>query len=686
MRGRRARRSDWRRRRQLVDRNRLPDMWQQRVNEPIGPLSPIVAVSTPSPTATASERTGARLTLRMSVTALVVLGLFTTLLVRLWSLQVIDGPQLNALAKATTTRSVVLEPARGEIMSREGAVLAGSVAKEQVTIDPAKTPKAVISRLAALLGVTSAQITTAIKDDANGPFAPVPVPTGPLGVTKGDTSYIEGNPSLFLGVTVGLTYQRTYPQNALASQLIGYVSEPKPEEESGATGLEEEYNHALVGVPGGEQVEVDPEGDQVEQGAVKNPTAGDNVVTNLDVGLEQVTTNALANEVTQLRAGNVTGGAEPAPWAAAVVLQNNGAVLAAVSYPGYNNNLWVPYITTNNYKNLLDDPDRPLNDYVVSGLQPPGSTFKLATATAALDRGLISPYKYIDDDGNFVLGDKTYKDSDNEALGEVDVVSALAESSDYYFYNLGALFWEQQKQYGATPIQNTAKSYGLGVAPPIDLPSTQIASGQLDSAALRLQQHRESPKDYPYTTYFGGDNVDLAIGQGETVLSPLQMADAYEAFANDGELYAPEIAHAIVSPSGTVKRRIAPKVIGHVSLPASTYEPMLAGFRGTVQDQLGTAYGAFTGFNFSNWEVAGKTGTASTSLDDSTPPTAWFVGFGGPKNAPARYIVAVVVDEAGFGADASAPVARQIFNYLQAHGVGAVKLPATNATSTKKPS
>jgi len=654
----------------------LRDRYASRSPDPAAGLSPLIEVSTPSPLAQSSERTGARLTLRLSVTAVVVLGLFSTLLVRLWSLQVIQGPQLNAAARATITRTIALEAPRGEILARNGLVLAGSVAKEEVTIDSetVATYPSDLSNLGSLLGVAPSTIAAAVKDAYGTPYSPVPVPTGPGGVTSEELAYIEDHPKLFPGVTVGLTYERTYPEGALASQLLGYVSEPHPETETGASGIEAAYNTALRGSSGSEQVQVDPFGNLVSAGKVLEPVAGDNVVLNLDPGLQQVAATALSGDVATLRAGAPGVPPEPAPYAAAVVLSTDGKVLASVSYPGYNNNLWVPYITTKNYDALLNAPGEPLNNYVVSAKQPPGSVFKLATATAALDDGLISPYQIIDDTGSFTLGNQTYHDSADERPGPVDMSSALAQSSDVYFYTLGADFWADHSRYGPTPIQNAAHAYGLGIAPKIDLPADEVAAGQIDSAALRQSLHRFNAHAYPYNTYFGGDNVDLAIGQGETLVTPLEVADAYATFANGGTLYAPEIAAAYVAPNGKLARLIAPKVVGHVSLPQSTYQPMLAGFQGAVQGSLGTAHGAFAGFDLSNWNLQGKTGTASVSINDTTPPTSWFVGFGGPGSSH-RYVVAVMVSEGGFGANAAAPVARKIFDYLQQEGVAPLGVP-----------
>jgi penicillin-binding protein 2 len=355
---------------------------------------------------------------------------------------------------------------------------------------------------------------------------------------------------------------------------------------------------------------------------------------------------------------------------------DGGAVLAMTSFPSYNNNLWSGGgISGAEYSHLLNEFGEPLNDYAVSGLQPPGSTFKLATATAALDDGLINSGTTINDPGSFTLGTKTYYDTaESTGAGYLDVQQAITQSNDIFFYQLGAWFWEEQKQYGQDAIQKVAADYGMGVNPGIDLPDA--ASGQVDSPQLRKQQHAEDPTEFPYDTYYAGDNVEMAFGQAETLVSPLQIADAYATFANGGTRYAPEMANEIVSRTGKVVQTIKPKVLGHVALPSSTFQPMLQGFQGVTQDPSGTAYNAFLGFPFEKWDVYGKTGTATVSAGDTaTATTAWFVGFGGPVGQSPRYVVVIEVDQGGYGAAAAAPVAEQVYKYLVSHPVPSTVTP-----------
>ena len=210
----------------------------------------------------------------------------------------------------------------------------------------------------------------------------------------------------------------------------------------------------------------------------------------------------------------------------------------------------------------------------------------------------------------------------------------------------------------------------------------------MDSAALRQEQHKEDPGAFPDPNYFIGYNIEMAFGQGETLVTPIQNAVAYATFANGGTRYQPQVAAAIVSADGKMIKQFTPKVTGTVSLPPSTYQPMLAGFEGVVTSGTAAApFQQYAHFPLNTYPIAGKTGTADVAAGKE--PNAWFVGFGPVNHAPNQpeYVVAVVVDHGGYGAQAAAPAVAQIFNYFYANPVGPVQMPtATNPPSTTPPS
>ncbi|HVT42204.1 MAG TPA: penicillin-binding transpeptidase domain-containing protein, partial [Acidimicrobiales bacterium] len=253
-------------------------------------------------------------------------------------------------------------------------------------------------------------------------------------------------------------------------------------------------------------------------------------------------------------------------------------------------------------------------------------------------------------------------DDPGDSGGTYDVTGALTVSSDAFFYNLGEMFWEQQSKFGTTPIQNEATAYGEGTITGIDLPGE--AQGRLDSYLTRAKLHAANPKGFPYAaSWFTGDNIEMAFGQGETVLTPIEQAVAYSTFANGGKRFAPEVASEIVDPiTGKVVKKIEPDQTGTVAISPANYSAMLQGFEGVVSNPHGTAYADFQGFPAS-WNLAGKTGTASNQPGQE--PNSWFVAFG--PNPNPNFLVLAVIDQGGYGADAAAPLVRNIFNYIGAH-------------------
>jgi penicillin-binding protein 2 len=667
----------------------------------------------------APDSTEARPGLRLRIVGVAVVGLFAVLGLRLWALQVLQAPAAAQAVTANQIRSVPVAPTRGLILDRNGYPLVGNQVTEEITLSrmAAQDDPGVIGRLAAVVGETPAQVRASIDNQQFSPYKPVPILTdAPLT----DIVYIKEHQAEFPGVTSQQTTERTYPQLELpgpaqgsypAAQVLGYVGSINNAELQsrakqgylagdafGQSGLEYQYETQLHGTPGREELEVDPKG-QVA-GVLKStpPSPGDNVVTNIDTNLQQVADNALATQVETLRrtydpgclnASNVKVGCYPAATGGAVVVMSpkTGAVYAMSSFPSYDPSVWVGGITNAQYAALNNKANNePLINRAIDGLYTPGSTFKLNTATAALQTGLISPGFTYYDMGTFKTPDCQYNsttcifhNSAGDPTGSYNVSSALTVSSDDFFYNLGYLFYAQSAKYGATAIQDQAAQYSLGELTGIDLPGE--AQGRVDSQAERVKLHAMNPKAFPNTTWYTGENIEMAFGQAGTYITPIEQAVAYSTFANGGTRYAPQVAAAVVSPSGQVVSRIAPQVTGHVALSPSTYQALMTGFTGVVQNSLGTAYQTFQGLNFPGG-LAGKTGTADTVAGKE--PTGWFVGFG--PTADPQYVVVCVIDQAGFGATAAAPVVRDVFSYLATHPIGPPAVPpSTTATRSTTP-
>ncbi|MHB1445152.1 MAG: penicillin-binding protein 2 [Acidimicrobiales bacterium] len=606
--------------------------------------------------------------------------LFVALFVRLWTLQVVTARVYQVAAQANSHRLIRTPAPRGLIFDRSGTVLAGDQAIMTVVTarDEETTHPAVVAHLAAVLGETQSQVEAALTDPRYSPYQPIPVAIKvPIRVVV----YLAEHASEFPGVSVDEVSERTYPSGPLAAQTLGYLGPITTAELTrlssagytqnslvGQTGLEASYQHWLRGKDGLEQLEVNAAGATVSTRQTRAPAPGDDLVTTLDAGLQSAVESSLAQHIHALD-GTVdptTGRVlNPASGAAIVMNPNDGSVLAMASFPSYNPALWNGGISQANYSALTSASSHdPLVNRAIQGLYTPGSTFKLATATAALNTGLILPGTVINDTGTFTIpnchGGCTFHNAGYEALGPLSISKAIAASDDVFFYNLGYDFYANQGRYGPTPIQDTAAAYGLGRLTGIPLPGE--ARGRVDSPAVRAYLHAHYPKAFPNASWYAGDNLEMAFGQGGTVVTPIELAQAYSTFANGGTRYQPRLVAAVVKPSGRLVRTFPPKVLGHVALPASTRGPMLSGFEGAVSQPYGTAYPTFLGFPLARFPVAGKTGTASQT---GQYPTALFVAMA-PANAP-RYVVVVVVDQAGYGVTGAAPVARNILSYLMAH-------------------
>jgi penicillin-binding protein 2 len=617
--------------------------------------------------------------------------LFSVMFVRLWYLQVLDTQSFAQAVSQNSVRDVEVPAPRGLILGRApGETMVSNTVTEDITLSrvTAEQHPEVVGGLAALLGITPSQIQSDLSNTQYSLYEPAPImENAPIS----DVLYIGEHSSEFPGVSATPETDRTYPMGQTGVQMLGYVGEISSSElsaekgkayqlgdEYGQTGLENQYESALRGTPGVKRVEVNAQGQVVGSLGETQPRSGADLVTNIDVGLEQTLQQSLDSEVSQVHGKS----------GAAVALDpQTGAVLALASSPTYDPTWWTPSgISETHYEQLQSNGS--LNDWAIDGLYTPGSTFKLATATAALEEGLITPGYYFDDTGAYTIpgcqssgsGCATYHDNEGEIGGEINVTKALTVSSDIFFYNLGVRFWDDYKangQYGETPIQNAANALGYGEVTGIDLPG-ETQDARVDSPAVVAKEHAQDPTAYPDGQWFTGNNLELAFGQGGTVITPVEQAVAYATFANGGTRYAPEIAAGLVDPlTGKVLERIAPKVTGHVSYTPTDYQAMLEGFEGVVDDSDGTGYQAFQGFPLSTFPIAGKTGTATTNEQQ---PNSWFIGFG-PEPNP-QYLIAAVIEGGGYGSEAAAPVVRQGFNYIVAHPESPTQIAAPSATGS----
>ena len=629
--------------------------------------------------------------------------LFGFLVLRLFTLQVVDAQSIKAAATATQVRVVPLEAPRGEITDRSATILVGNQVSQEIVLSrlEASQHPAVVGQVAALTNQTPAQVQAILNNAKYDPYQPAPIQTNASAAT---IQFLQEHPEQFPGVSVQETTSRSYPQGGTSgTHVLGYVGAISPTQLTenkgkgytqasayGQSGIEQFYQSPLRGTNGSQTIEVNAQGQVAGVVSQTNPIPGDTVVLNLDLGLQQTLQTALEQQILADRQSvdQRSGKVPPAPNGAAIVMDpRSGAILAMASYPTYDLAQFVGGITQANLNGILGSGA--LNNYAISGLYTPGSTFKMITATAALQNGLISAGQYVNDTGTFTVpsciaggAGCVFVDDEAGGVGEVNLTGALTASSDYYFYNLGYLFAAQTTKYGKQPIQDVAAQYGLGQASGIDLLGGSV--GRVDSAIERQKLHASAPKAFPNTTWYQGDNIEMAFGQGATAVTPLEMAIAYSTFLNGGTRYAPEVAAGLVSSSGELIRQYPPRVTGHVALTPAISDPILQGLLGVVQSPNGTAYDTFkqyAHFNEATFSVGGKTGTASNARGQE--PNSWFVGFG--PNPNPQYVVVCVIDQGGYGASAAAPVVAQTFNWLATNPVGPVKFPTASSPATATP-
>jgi penicillin-binding protein 2 len=654
------------------------------------------------------EEEESRPSLRLRIVGLTVLVLFGLLVLRLWTLQVIDGKTYAAAVTRNQVRVVSVPAPRGEIVDRSGTVLVSNTSQEEILLSRAEALQnpGIVGMVAALVGQTPTQVKASINNVQYSPYEPVPVA---VGISAATVQYLQTHQSQYPGVSVETVAQRTYPQGGTTgTQVLGYTGDisgsflaAHPNDgytqgsEIGVAGIEAQYEQYLKGVDGRQALSVDASGNVVGTLSTTAPKIGDTLVLNINTGLQQAAQGFLAQQIqTDHHTLDAVDGKYPPAINGAVIVMNptNGEIYALASYPSYDLNDWIGGISEANFEALKQSGAE--NDYAIEGLYTPGSTFKLVTATAALQDGLITPSYSFDDTTRYkipgcpapgVVSTQgcVLSDDPGDSGGVYNVSGALTASSDAFFYNLGDMFWTDRGQYGVTPIQNEATAYGEGTITGIDLPGE--AQGRIDSQLTRLKLHAEAPKAFPTTTWYTGDNIEMAFGQGATVLTPIEQAVAYSTFANynpatgSGTRYAPQVASEVVDPvTGKVVKKLAPQVTGKVAISPTNYAAMLSGFEGVISNRHGTAYADFQGFPAS-WNLAGKTGTASNAA--GLEPNSWFVAFG--PNPNPQYLVLAVIDQGGYGADAAAPLVRNIFDYLDTNPISPT---VTTPTPSSPPS
>ncbi|MDX6643518.1 MAG: penicillin-binding protein 2 [Solirubrobacteraceae bacterium] len=591
-----------------------------------------------------------QLALRVAILGGFALMMFAIIFFRLWFLQVLSGERYLAQANNNRVRDITVPAPRGDVVDRNGTTLVDNRVSIAVQIEPRKLPPegprrdALYRRLGRMLGMSPRQITNEVAGQRKRlPYANVTVKSD---VPRDVFSYLFERQTEFPGVTVARIYLRRYPHDGIGAHLFGNVGQISPDELKqlrfkgvpqgtivGQDGVEYVYDRYLRGRDGATRVQIDSLGRPKGELAVRQPSQGNNLKLSIDLDLQKAGQDAISG------LGNGRG--------AFVALDpRNGEVLGLGSSPTFDPNVFAKPLTEARYKALTSQSNgAPLLDRAIRGEYPTGSTFKLITATAALQSGLITPDTVLDDPGSIQIGNITFQNSGGTPHGAIALREAIQVSSDVFFYRMGA----QLNSLKGEMLQRWARRLGIGRPTGIDLPGE--FSGLLPSPEWRDQLFRKKLTDRPWTV---GDNVNLAVGQGDLQATPLQMAVAYSTIANGGRVVTPHLGLEVDDAAGRALQTIEPGASHKVAVSGRNRQAILDGLRLAASAPGGTSADVFAGFGR---PVYGKTGTAERP---GHADQSWYICYSPDPRRP--IVVAVTVEEGGFGAEAAAPAARLILS------------------------
>ena len=665
-----------------------------------------------------------QLALRVAIFGAVAFALFAIVFFRLWYLQVLSGEQYLAQANSNRVRALPIPAPRGRIVDRNGKVIVRNKVAAVIEIDPSSLPqeerdlaatwgqrmgaraarpvgrkgdpiripelptaelRARLKRLGRVLDASANSIHHQIvRSLVLVPYSNVRVKTD---VPRSVLAYVSERPEQFPGVKVEQAYLRDYPYATLGAQILGYVGQIGPAQLKqkryrgvkqgtivGQDGIERTYDKYLRGQPGVRRVQVDANGRPIPNPRLKDskPVPGQRLRLSLDLGLERAGAAAIA--------GPLNPGSNPGAFVA--MDPRDGEILAMGSFPTFDPAIFTKPLTETRYKALVgdggDDGPGPIFNRAIAGGYPTASTFKPITALAGLDKDLITPATTIDDPGCIQVGDAERCNAHNQAYGSVDLTRALQVSSDVYFYRLGMdAFYRGDEPGKSLIIQRWARKLGLDRATGIDLPGDIYRGGTIpdpkwrdeinaEEVACRKRKRislganvyqagalgcgRSDLRDYNL-----GDTVNLAIGQGDVQVSPLQMAIVYAALANGGKIVQPHLGLEIESPGGELVQRIEREPARKVQIDQADLDVVRHALHLAASTPEGTSGDVFAGWNQDAYPLYGKTGTATRDLKQDQ---SWYMAWVPDRKRP--IVVAVTVEEGGFGAAVAAPIACRI--------------------------
>lgn len=593
---------------------------------------------------------------RLGVAGLAVLIAFALLLARFVWLQVLQHDAYSAKAEENRIAVVPLPPNRGLILDRNGEILARNYLAYTLEIFPAQVRdlEATIAQLAEFVDIQPrdrARFRKLLQETKNAESLPIRTR-----LSDEEVARIAVNRWRFTGVDIRARLFRRYPYGELASHVLGYIgrittsdleqlqgmqvdANYRGTDYIGKAGIEASYEQELHGTTGFERVEIDAAGRGIRALSRTPAQPGNNVALTLDIRLQEVAERTFGE-----RRGALVA-IEPA----------TGGVLAFVSSPGYDPNLFVDGIDPQSWEALMSSPDRPLNNRAIAGLYPPGSTFKPYMALAALELGKRTPRTTISDPGYFVFGDRRFRDSKPGGHGTVDMYKSIVVSSDVYYYMLA-------NDMGIDAIAGFMKRFGFGARTGIDLEGE--AEGVLPSPEWKHARFSRPEQQ----RWYAGETISIGIGQGYNAYTPVQLAQALATLANNGAMYRPRLVSHIDNPRTGERQYLEPQLVRQVQLQSEHIAFIKEAMAGVNLE--GTGRWAFAGAQYTS---GGKTGTAQVvgmkagekyeedKVAERLRDHSLYIAFA-PLEGP-KIALAVLVENGGFGARAAAPIARTVLDY-----------------------
>ena len=660
--------------------------------------------------------TGEIIRYRMRVLAVVALSMFLVLTARLWYLQALKSDEARDVATTNITRVINIEAPRGQIYDSSGKLLVGNRIVASVTLNPKEidesemdpqeinemlTEVAIeINRSGKLIKVSD--IEAMLEDASYGPYDDIPIA---VDVPEDLLVYFGERPNRYPGVKVADRSVRSYLYGSLASHVLGWVGpvtnsellirkpidgkEYSLRDQIGKSGIELMFEDDLRGQNGKKIVEVDRRGRVIRERVdlFRPPIAGNDVHLTIDIDLQNLLENELERSIYLSREKipeTLEDGKEPPPFLApggsgVILSPKTGEVKAMASFPTYDPNESIGGYSVVRW-NELNDPanDLPMFNRAIQGEYAPGSTFKVFTAHAAWHDDVFGTGRVkeadqpLDDPGEYFLqscradaedletaGGCVFRNAGSKPYENVDLIRSLTVSSDVYYYTIGESIYINPK-HPDNAIQNAASLYGLGMQTGVQLPFEQ--DGYIPTPEKRKKRHEDNPEIFPNGNWYPGDNVNISVGQGDVLVTPLQLANAYATLANGGVNVAPNIVSSVFDRNGEILKEFGKRIKKEIEIDPDFRNRVIRGLIGVTEDLEGTAYWAFNSvatdgafFPLENFPTAGKTGTAEVRGKADSSLFAAIT----PAQDP-HYVIVAMLEVAGVGTAVAAPMAARV--------------------------